>query len=45
MPISGSGSKVGIYVDVAYIYNNGGSKMQYDVLREFAAGILPNRYA
>lgn len=32
----GGGSKVGIYVDVAYVYNNGGSKMQYDILREFA---------
>ena len=31
-----SSSKVGVYVDVAYVYINGGSKMQYDVLREFA---------
>lgn len=36
MPFRNSTSKVGIYVDVSYIYNNGGSKMQYDVLREFA---------
>lgn len=36
MPSRGSNSKVGIYVDVSYIYNNGGQKMQYDVLREFA---------
>ena len=28
--------KVGVYVDSANIYRNGGSKMQYDVLREFA---------
>jgi uncharacterized LabA/DUF88 family protein len=36
MPLRSSTSKVGIYVDVSYIYNNGGQKMQYDVLREFA---------
>ena len=36
MPARNSSSKVGIYVDVSYIYNNGGQKMQYDVLREFA---------
>ncbi len=36
MPSRGQISKVGIYVDVSYIYNNGGQKMQYDVLREFA---------
>jgi uncharacterized LabA/DUF88 family protein len=36
MPARGSNNKVGIYVDVSYIYNNGGQKMQYDVLREFA---------
>jgi uncharacterized LabA/DUF88 family protein len=29
-------SRVGIYVDVANIYLNGGPKMQYDVLREYA---------
>ncbi len=28
--------KVGVYIDVANIYNNGGQRMQYDVLREFA---------
>jgi uncharacterized LabA/DUF88 family protein len=28
--------KVGVYVDVANIYNNGGQRMQYDVLRQFA---------
>lgn len=31
-----SGFKVGVYVDVANIYLNGGQRMQYDVLREFA---------
>ena len=31
-----TGFKVGVYVDVANIYNNGGQRMQYDVLREFA---------
>lgn len=29
-------NKIGIYVDVSYVYINGGQKMQYDVLREFA---------
>jgi len=29
-------AKVGIYVDVSNIYLNGGRRMQYDVLREFA---------
>jgi uncharacterized LabA/DUF88 family protein len=28
--------KVGVYVDVSNMYRNGGRKMQYDVLREFA---------
>jgi uncharacterized LabA/DUF88 family protein len=28
--------KVGVYVDVANIYMNGGQKMQYDILRNFA---------
>ncbi len=28
--------KIGVYIDVANIYLNGGQKMQYDVLREFA---------
>ena len=36
MPSHYSHSKVGIYVDTANLYSNGGSKMQYDVLREFA---------
>ena len=36
MPNHSTLNKVGIYVDVSYIYNNGGQKMQYDVLREFA---------
>lgn len=36
MPSKGTFIKVGIYVDVANMYNNGGQKMQYDVLREFA---------
>lgn len=31
-----SSSKIGIYVDVSNMYMNGGQKMQYDVLREFA---------
>lgn len=31
-----SSFKVGVYVDVANIYNNGGQRMQYDILREFA---------
>ena len=34
--ISKSNIKVGVYIDVANIYNNGGQRMQYDVLREFA---------
>lgn len=29
-------AKVGVYVDVSNIYLNGGQRMQYDVLREFA---------
>jgi uncharacterized LabA/DUF88 family protein len=28
--------KVGVYVDAANIYRNGGSRMQYDILRAFA---------
>lgn len=36
MSIKNSNFKVGVYVDVANIYNNGGQRMQYDVLREFA---------
>jgi uncharacterized LabA/DUF88 family protein len=31
-----STSKVGVYADVANMYRNGGQRMQYDVLREFA---------
>jgi uncharacterized LabA/DUF88 family protein len=31
-----SNIKVGVYIDVANIYNNGGQRMQYDILREFA---------
>ncbi|MFP4346064.1 MAG: NYN domain-containing protein [Anaerolineales bacterium] len=31
-----SSSKIGVYVDTANIYRSGGSRMQYDVLREFA---------
>ncbi len=31
-----SNAKVGVYVDAANIYRSGGSRMQYDVLREFA---------
>ena len=30
-------SKVGVYADVANMYRNGGQRMQYDILREFAA--------
>lgn len=29
-------AKVGVYVDAANISRNGGQRMQYDVLREFA---------
>ncbi len=29
-------AKVGVYVDSANIYRNGGHRMQYDILREFA---------
>ncbi len=31
-----STAKVGVYCDVANMYRNGGQRMQYDVLREFA---------
>ena len=31
-----SHAKVGVYVDAANISRNGGQRMQYDVLREFA---------
>jgi uncharacterized LabA/DUF88 family protein len=36
MTFQGSITKVGVYIDVANIYRNGGQKMRYDVLREFA---------
>ncbi|MGB1251048.1 MAG: NYN domain-containing protein [Candidatus Promineifilaceae bacterium] len=36
MALINSKSKVGIYIDAANMYRNGGSRMQYDVLREFA---------
>ncbi len=36
MPHNHHHSRVGVYVDVANIYSNGGNKMQYDVLRLFA---------
>lgn len=36
MPLVQSTSKVGVYCDVANMYRNGGQRMQYDVLREFA---------
>ncbi len=31
-----SSSKVGVFVDVVNLYRNGGQRMRYDVLREFA---------
>lgn len=34
--LDGSGLKTGVYVDVANIVMNGGYRMQFDVLREFA---------
>lgn len=34
---SPSNSKVGIYIDTANMYRNGGNRMRYDVLREFAS--------
>lgn len=36
MTLLQSNSKIGVYVDVANMYRNGGQRMQYDVLREFA---------
>ena len=36
MPFRRSNFKVGVYVDSANIYRNGGQKMKYDVLRVFA---------
>jgi uncharacterized LabA/DUF88 family protein len=37
MPSQGSNLKVGVYVDVTNIYRNGGNRMRYEVLRDFAA--------
>ncbi len=37
MPLQGSSLKVGVYVDVTNIYRNGGNRMRYEVLRDFAA--------
>ncbi len=34
--MSSSNIRVGVFIDVANIYMNGGQKMQYDILREFA---------
>jgi uncharacterized LabA/DUF88 family protein len=34
--MSNSNIRVGVFIDVANIYMNGGQKMQYDILREFA---------
>jgi len=31
-----STSRVGVYIDASNVYRNGGSRMRYDVLREFA---------
>lgn len=36
MSMAASYLKVGVYIDVANIFMNGGQKMQYDILREFA---------
>ncbi len=36
MNVIQSTAKVGVYCDVANMYRNGGQRMQYDVLREFA---------
>ncbi len=45
MSLPYNGLKVGVFVDVANIYMNGGQRMQYDVLREFACrdGAEPQR--
>lgn len=45
MAPTSNGLKVGVYVDVANIYMNGGQRMQYDILREFASrdGAEPQR--
>ncbi len=37
LQIGSSNSKVGVYIDVANMYSNGGHRMRYDVLREFAS--------
>lgn len=36
MTVRFSASKVGVYVDTSNMYRNGGQRMRYDVLREFA---------
>lgn len=36
MSLPDSFSKVGVYADVANLFHNGGQRLQYDVLREFA---------
>ncbi|MEM6457602.1 MAG: NYN domain-containing protein [Acidobacteriota bacterium] len=36
MTLMRSTSRVGVYADVANMYRNGGQRMQYDALREFA---------
>ncbi len=36
MTLIQSNSKIGVYVDVTNMYRNGGQRLQYDVLREFA---------
>ncbi len=36
MTVMQSTAKVGVYCDVANMYRNGGQRMQYDILREFA---------
>ncbi len=36
MSVIQSTAKVGVYCDVANMYRNGGQRMQYDMLREFA---------
>ncbi len=36
MPQLKSTSRVGVYIDASNVYRNGGSRMRYDVLREFA---------
>lgn len=36
MPLTRSSARVGVYADVANMYRNGGQRLQYDMLREFA---------